>query len=143
MRANESANPFTEHILTPAELLSHDFLSFSLYLSLSLRFSFSVQGASADVSIRHERSKGDRHDRATDRSYQFLRVITRVGHTEGPQRVVSGHGVSGLNTDIATKGEKRRRRRRKRRRRRRETPCLRGEKSTRLNRQGDIYGRSD
>lgn len=38
---------------------------------------------------------------ATDRSYQFLRVITRVGHTEGPQRVVSGHDVSGLNADIA------------------------------------------
>lgn len=35
---------------------------------------------------------------ATDRSYQFLRVITRVGHTEGPQR-----DVSGLNADIAMK----------------------------------------
>lgn len=38
---------------------------------------------------------------ATDRSYQFLRVITRVGHTEGPQRVASGYDVSGLNSDIA------------------------------------------
>lgn len=45
---------------------------------------------------------------ATDRSYQFLRVITRVGHTEGPQRAASGHDVSGLNADIAmqqTRGE--------------------------------------
>jgi len=73
-------------------------LSFTLFLSL---FSLSLSEALLPMN---RYGTGDRRvigTIATDRSYQFLRVITRVGHTESPQSVVSGHDVSGLNADIA------------------------------------------
>lgn len=89
-RANEPINPFIEHILTLIE-----------WARCSLSFSPSHGGAPPPMN---RYGTGDRRVIGmitTDRSYQFLRVITRVGHTEGPQRIVSGHNVSGLNADIA------------------------------------------
>lgn len=65
----------------------------------------------------------------TDRSYQFLHVITRVGHTEGPQR-----DVSGLNADIAMKRGRERERRWRRKTRKESLPAYALENQRGLNR---------